>query len=412
MKNSYLFLLVLTFAGLFFPACSDDEDVVVKQTQVTVTLTMPEGLDGAALKTAVLSLKNITTGRTLSPELPQPLENSFVVTVDEGLYEVALEAEIAYAAANGESVSARAKGYKGNVQLTGEVSSVGLDLFLQQDKRGFVLAEIYVSGTSKEADSTSHYKGDQYFVIYNNSDSVLYADGLAVAESKFLTTTKHDYTPDIMPQAVAVQTLYRISGSGKEYPVEPGQSLLLCDVGKNHKGVNSKSFDLSRADFEWFDESSSASNQDENTPVADLDKIYSYSKTLWIPSIQANRTYVLARVNVTTDEYLAGYKYDYSYVSPVNGNVMNQSCYRIPNDWILDAVNMSPRQEFVWIVTSPSLDMGYTYCHDAGSDKKQFGKSVRRRVESKTAGGRAILRDTNDSGVDFELVKADPYYSF
>ena len=36
--------------------------------------------------------------------------------------------------------------------------------------------------------------------IYNNTDHVLYADGLTLLESEFTTTIKYNYTPDIMEQ--------------------------------------------------------------------------------------------------------------------------------------------------------------------------------------------------------------------
>ena len=91
---------------------------------------------------------------------------------------------------------------------------------------------------------------------------------------------------------------------------------------------------------------------------------------------------------------------------------MTGSSYRLPNSWILDAVNMSVPALFQWIVTSPTLDKGYTYCADFGWDDSRYGKSVRRKVASMDQ-GRAILQDTNNSTDDFEpRAKADPFHVF
>ena len=82
--------------------------------------------------------------------------------------------------------------------------------------------------------------------------------------------------------------------------------------------------------------------------------------------------------------------------------------YKIPNKWVLDAVNLCVESEYEWNVTSPALDRGWTYCGKVNSDKTRYGKSVRRKVLSGIT-----LQDTNDSSVDFlPEQKADPYFKF
>lgn len=67
----------------------------------------------------------------------------------------------------------------------------------------------------------------------------------------------------------------------------------------------------------------------------------------------------------------------------IGGNTypMSDDGYKIPNSWILDAVNCSIKSEFVWLVTSPSLDLGWTYCGTVDKDASRYGKSVRRKVD-------------------------------
>lgn len=75
------------------------------------------------------------------------------------------------------------------------------------------------------------YDGDKYIKIYNNTDKVLYADGLSIVGSAFQTVDKQDYTPDIMKEAMAVSAILTIPGNGTEYPVNPENILSLQITG-------------------------------------------------------------------------------------------------------------------------------------------------------------------------------------
>lgn len=154
----------------------------------------------------------------------------------------------------------------------------------------FVIAEIFIPGTYNEAGK--QYNGDQYIRIYNNSDKVLYADGLIFMESQFQTTQKYQSVdPDIMDEAIAVGSVVAVPGSGTDYPVQPGESFILCDNAINHKEANPNSIDLSKANFEWYIES----KQDVDNPaVPNLDVYYCYSKTIWVLNKQEIALMLLA----------------------------------------------------------------------------------------------------------------------
>lgn len=279
--------------------------------------------------------------------------------------------------------------------------------------RGFVLGEIFCAGTANR--QGSYYYADKYFVIYNNTDHVLYADSLVIAESDFLTTMKQEYTPDIMATDMAVSAMYMIQGSGHDVPVQPGGKLLVVDNAVNHTVANPNSWDMTKADYEWYDESTNPQFTDIDNPnVPNLERIYSSTLTLWSPHSQGFKSYALARMHADRKTFLTDYMYDYTYhlVGQTGEADMTGSAYRLPNSWILDAVNMSVPSLFQWIVTSPALDKGYTYCADFGWDDSRYGKSVRRKVKAMD-GTRAILQDTNNSTDDFEpRTKADPFHVF
>ncbi|MDL2296457.1 DUF4876 domain-containing protein [Bacteroidales bacterium OttesenSCG-928-B11] len=406
LKSISLILLSLLM-GLTFFSCKKDPLV----SKVTVSCTMPDGYSDAMLSSIVLKTKNVSTGKTTSNSFATAADNKYELTLNEGLYDFTLEAKI-QVELDGVMRAVSVRGYTESVKVTGETCSASIKLFIVETSEGFVIAEIFFTGT--QTPEGKQYVGDTYFRIYNNSDEVQYADGLVIAESDFLTVSKYNYSPDIMSQAMAVSAVYRVPGNGTDYPVQPGKSILICDNAIDHRSANSNSFDLSSADFEWYDESTNPNFADiDNPAVTNLDKIYCYTATIWVPHNRGFKSYALARFKESKETFLRDYVYNYSYdlVTAAGTFPMTGDCYKIPNEWILDAVNLSVESEFEWIVTDPSLDMGWTYCGKIDRDQNRYGKSVRRKVDYTTAEGIVKLKDTNNSSEDFAAEQtADPFW--
>ncbi len=414
----YLFMLV----SLLFVSCSDDNDSkdeeplpkpdVESTFTVNFSLTLPEDTVVGKLNDVVLYFKDVNTGKKTS--YPQKNESEiYEAKVKKGFYDVNVEANYTYTF-EGKKVTSKVNGYKQSIQVLQDLNGIKIPLFFENQESGFVLAELFFTGT--KTPQGSQYYADKFFVIYNNSDHVLYADSLAITESKFLTVSKADYQPNIMDEAMAVQAVYMIPGNGKTHPVEPGGSILICDNALDHTKANPNSFDLTKADFEWVDESTNPNVSDVNNPnVPDLKKVYCYTATIWSPHTQGFCSYALAKIKTDLDDYIVNYTYNFDYivVGQTGESPMTGRCYKIPNSWIVDAVNLSVPAMFQWIVVDPSLDRGWSYCAEFGWDSRRFGKSVRRKVVSHTEDGRAILKDTNNSTVDFESEQvADPYHKF
>lgn len=304
------------------------------------------------------------------------------------------------------------RSYIKSLSLT-EARSLEAPLASAMAREDFVLAEIFTPGTQTPEGKT--YTGDRYFVIYNNSGMTLYADGLVLLESKLKNTLKYTLEPDFRSESFAADAIYRIPGDGTQYPVPLGGSLLIVDNAMNHRAANRNSFDLSDADFEWYDQSTSATVTDlDNPDVPNLDKIFCYSLTIWIPNNQGNTSFALARFpdSLSTEDYLAQYKFRYNYTNVTSAGTFKMSAdtYLVPNEWIIDAVNLCPRSAYQWTAVATELDGGYTYVGELGSDKTRFGKSVRRKILY-TKGTRHILQDTNNSTYDFRPAQtADPHY--
>ena len=102
--------------------------------------------------------------------------------------------------------------------------------------------------------------------------------------------------------------------------------------------------------------------------------------------------------------FLIDYMYNYEahIVGATGEGYITGMCFKMPNEWIVDAVNMSAQQDYQWIVISPKLDRGFTFSSLFAFDDSRFNKSVRRKVISRV-NDRAILMDTNNSTEDFQV---------
>lgn len=424
MKTFRLFMILLCVTAIASCSSDDGPSVDTTPTDLKIMFQLPDGYaDDATLTDLSITLTDINTQRKTTFNGNAAEDQTITLNaVPGGYYRIDATGKLNYRNKDLVGKQMDVLAYSEGIILTREapVATLKLQVTSQPEAdpadiayRGFVLGEIFCAGTANR--QGNYYYADKYFVIYNNTDHVLYADSLVIAESDFLTTMKQEYTPDIIPTDMAVSAMYMIPGSGHDVPVQPGGKLLVVDNAVNHTVANPNSWDMTKADYEWYDESTNPQFTDIDNPnVPNLERIYSSTLTLWSPHSQGFKSYALARMHADRKTFLTDYMYDYTYhlVGQTGEADMTGSAYRLPNSWILDAVNMSVPALFQWIVTSPTLDKGYTYCADFGWDDSRYGKSVRRKVKAMD-GTRAILQDTNNSTDDFEpRTKADPFHVF
>ena len=424
MKTKFFPLLMTFIALVALSSCSKDNppvDPTVEDVIYQLGLVLPSNLDSPSFSTVNASFVNVATGVETKVDYNSvPVRAAEVVrnfdpatgivsaTLPKGTYNIKVEATVEYSVGNTTTFGI-VRSSRENVSVSqaadGETNpgmNIAMNYF--NTSGGFVIEEIFFTGTVTP--ENKQYSGDKYFKITNNSENVLYADGLALMESEFLTVTKRDYTPNIMSQFMSIGALYVVPGSGLEHPVEPGKSIVISDVAIDHREFNANSLNLGKgiSDFEWYDDFSHATVFDTDNPeVPNMDKYYSKSATLWGPHNRGFTSYAIAKLEVDKETYLRDYFYEgyYMFVSPTLTKEMPFSCYKMPNEWIIDAVNLSVEEEFQWVVTDPSLDRGWSYCGRTMSDATRYGKAVRRKVESEV-NGRRILKDSNNSTEDFD----------
>ena len=167
-------------------------------------------------------------------------------------------------------------GVQQNVTVSGGSCKLDLTAHVVNTKDAdFVIAGNIPPGTYNEAGK--QHNGDQYVRIYNNSDTVLYADGLVFMESHHHHTEISVGRPGYHERSDCGRFCGRSTGQRNRLSDTTGESFIICDNAINHKEANLNSIDLSNANFEWYIES----KQDVDNPaVPNMDIYYCYTKTI------------------------------------------------------------------------------------------------------------------------------------
>jgi len=393
-------IIMMLTTAMCLTSCSSDDPIPVIPTSM-VTLEIPANLENTVLTNAIATLTNVETKQATTIEGSKFVKdgNTYKImcnNIQAGTYNVTVNGHLEFTL-KGVAGQKDFEVSSENVALSETSHDLKMVVSTFTAQGGFVISEIFFTGTST-AEGKS-YSGDQYIIITNNSDVTLYADSIAVLESAFLTTIKEDYTPDIMSTHFSVQACYMIPGNGKSVPVEPGQSLKLAVNAINHTTEQPNSIDLSNADFEFYDETSNPNFTDVDGNAPNLDKWYCYTATIYQFHSRGFNSMAIAKMKTGKEDWLENYVYDATYMfvfGDFSKEMTKSGIYKVPNEWILDGVNLSVESVREWNVLDASIDAGWTYCGKVDRDETRFNKSVIRKQD---ANGKYI--DTNNSTNDF-----------
>lgn len=398
---SITLLLTVCFS---FVSCSDDkDDPQTLETSAKINIEMPMNIQVKDFKNALVLLTNKTTKTVYSVKEFSKTEKGYTAEIKNipvGTYSVLAQGILTYEA-GGKEVSIEVNTTNENVQLVENNSNqINLLLNVTTGKEGFVISEIFFRGT--QTPKGKPYFADQYIKITNNTSKLMYADSLVIMESAFTNGVKRKYIKDYRNDGFAAGAIYMIPGRGKDVPVKPGETLLLALNGKNHKSVNANSFDLSKADFEFYDISTNNYKDEQNANVKDLERIFTTSASILVLNMKGNKAYAIGKIQGTIEDFLKNNNYDAQYNNNVNGKLMTQKAYFLPLAWIIDAVNVDIKDNpHDWNIIPVSMDKGFTYCNDNAKDKSGIGTAVVRKMKN----GKYV--DTNNSTEDF-IPKAAP----
>lgn len=300
----------------------------------------------------------------------------------------------------------------------------------------WVIKQVYYSGSST---SNGALFRDQFVEIYNNSTEVMYADSLYIAQvygkntrvsgvdvtqPAFQSNGQFNWANAVNMTAanantdyVYLKTLLMIPGNGKQYPVQPGASIIIAQNAQNHKasyiGSDGKAIsvknpdltiDLSNADFETY-----------YGNVAGVNPLASDSDNPLIPNVQV-------LITDDRDMILNNNGYDAIVIFKTKTDPMALPGYASPDVKTVTTTTPLWKQLPITYITD-GVDIAHTVAANRAAkrlpDRIDSGFSFTAggayssqsiiRKTSKTVNGRRILKDTNNSSEDFDyLTIADP----
>jgi hypothetical protein len=373
-------------------SCSDYE--IPGTYDVTVKVAFPEQFtDNEALSGIAVKATNVQTGR----EYIGTTDNTGVAhfSLRGGNYNIMIsfsgerEVEIdGYmikktvlfnGSINGQLITT--KGNEFPIQLQYSISS-----------EGFVIKELYCSGSKTPQDKS--YGADKFFEIYNNSDKVLYSDGLCFGmvspHKTYIPTPYVDENGKLLDRIPVWSFVAIVPGSGEEHPIQPGKSFVVALSALNHRddpNGNPNSIDLSMANWElcvehgYYPDVPSVPNMLMQRITIGNAMAFNQSGTVCILFRLPSNDYQSIFTN--TENF---------YQAP--GSSFN--CFMVPKAWVIDGVeNAILDDRGVYKRLPNEIDVGYIQFR--GSLE---GVSIKRKV-SEVIDGRTVYKDTNNSAEDF-----------
>ena len=400
---NFLSIPAIALATIFV-GCVEDDDVAIITHEITLENHLPDILpETAVIKDGKAAFLEINSGTTYNIDIASGEK----ISLPTGLYNVDARATAEYTNDDEVTVTKKVRASASAITVNAP-TTVSLDWFIVPEESTLIFSEMYHTGSLNAAGTGGLY--DHFFRIYNNTDQVLYADGLGIAESSFTNSKTNAY--EILTEAndrnvnFTAQAIWVIPGNGTDVPIKPGESIYIVDQAIDWSAQVPGALDQSHADFEWYDDNP---RDTDNPEVPNLEKWYSYSLTIWLTNNQCTKSYALIRFpkGMTAETYLANYRGTFEYISAIGTYMTNDKSYLVPNDWIIDGVNLSNKEVWLYGALSPKIDISYASISDIEKDPNRFGWKFSRRVASTTPEGRRILLDTNDSATDFVLKRAN-----
>ncbi|MBQ6557130.1 MAG: DUF4876 domain-containing protein [Bacteroidales bacterium] len=253
-----------------------------------------------------------------------------------------------------------------------------------------VFKEIHYNGSMVSGSASGRYLKDTFFEVYNNSEETVYADGICLGD--VLGYKVYDFS-DKLPNAsdyVFIGTyVWQIPGSGKDYPIAPGESFVIAASAIDHSKT-AETVDLSTAEFETIcDKYKEKGGQPDANAVNmalvctikesglgnQLGRFTDAAWALFYPSVPLRKD----------GEYL-------------ESNHANNYGLEVLKSDILDAVDLLKSENPDDKRLEPVLDAGWIKCATTGGNQ-----SIVRKVSGTREDGTPLLQDTNNTTEDFTI---------
>ncbi len=390
MKRFPFLLALLAILAIGMTSCKKGAELY----DVTITAYYPAGYDSEKAASLPVTIRHNISGTEVT--VTTDATGVAVVALEEGVYKIQATQETSEFYFNGitENLAVSATGAN-NWEIHLEASS---------KKGGLVFKEIYYTGSKTEAGGS--YFSDQFHEIYNNSDEVIYLDGvcLGLLEPQGSTPTVWvNEDGSIMDRLPLTFHVLMFPGNGQTYPLEPRTSVVVAQDAIDHQtdplGNPLSPVNMGKAPFETFIE---APGKDTDNPEsANMIVMYSTSATMvdWLHSV-SGAAVVMFRLPTGLDH--ESFVNDPSNFMQKPGTTSATLFFMIDKEWVIDGVECNRPEEDKRFKRLPtSVDAGMVWCSASYNSK-----SVRRKVE-KILDGKVYYQDTNNSSNDF-LGEQDP----
>lgn len=431
-------LMLVALATFFFTACGESNDTPeVTSARMKVNVKLAPGYGKATLGKVKVTLRNVNSGNEITINKQSADGTMFFTDLPVDMYDVTATYTM-----SGEDYK-QALGLKefANDEVLFSASATGLQLKPGEEKEvnlelttsstdDFVIKTIYYAGSD---DNKAASENDQFIEIYNNSARVLYADSLCIAVTIMnrygpghkLNDARYYYTEDGRYDWSKAQgmkdvkganddyyyanMLFMIPGTGKTYPVRPGESFIIARSAQNYKApfttargktvkpeLPESTVDLSSAEFEVIYK---GQEDLDNQNVPNVMVVHPGNNRYMRLSRFGKEGFAIFRHPAPDKLPL----YVSPAVDPAQGS--NSQYMQFPNANVIDAVEVINPTADGYV--SPKAfrkkhDAGYTY-----SDAPYSSLCVTRKV-ARVDGTRKVLQDINNSTLDFVTMKADP----
>ncbi len=381
-------IVAVAATALLSTSCNKPDETA-KKFVLTVNISLPAGVSEVSNVVAEAAKGNTVTPLSI---LKNGSALSATATLPQGDYKVSVNADVT---AKKKAVGA------------GEVS-------LYEDKTITVtLAETAVSPIIIKAVQYTPGKmayiqplSDTWIELVNNSDEVQYLDQIMLFGGMGRQTKPNAWQANGMENlygGVTQSPVYAFPGNGTDYPLQPGESVVIANAPMNHTAQGDgfeNCADLSKADWEFYAAYNAKDTDYEGIPNMELVVAFFTSQLNWGQNF-FGWAGLIAKLpdGVTPAQYAA----DPKNVMTTPGTTSSMQYLMIPSEYVLDAID-------VWEADAEEHYPTFLPVDDAEGilgPAAWSGQGVRRKV-TKIENGRAYYKDTNKSSADFVVGKVVP----
>lgn len=396
----YQFIPAIILCGAI-SSCTIDDEGVSRYYTLNIDAAMPEGDENIDISGGVVTATDEQTGQRYTISSVQP---SYKFSLPAGNYNVTVSLR------SNEGASVYAFSASRSISLFDD-----FDLSLQLSKSvagGLIFKEVYYNMV--KPNGKMPYMRDNFYEIYNNSDVTLYLDncvfGFLEGNQGKVPSAWMENGELMKEYPLGYYTVAWISQTGKDYPVEPGKSVVIASQALNHTaetetmynpdvaGAMVSPVDLSHADYEVCLIDYKPAVALDNPDVPNMTVIFHNGTQNYFNLPYTGNAIILAKLPDGVDP-IAFATDEANLKSKPDGTAPSSKYLMIPQEYVLDGLNIvnnadKANQRVVRL--RAEVDAGILFMQ-----APYKGKSARRKVESITPDGRVIFKDTNNSLEDF-----------